>query len=179
MSGLLDIAATLIYNKDPLLGLFDLFLQRYVSEGVYLHPSLHFIQTPESGFGIACRESISLTKNTVIARIPKKFILSVRAVSNLILRKTLLEQGMLDVIGLSISYLYECSLRSRSPWYPYLNSFAACCVPLAWEENARELVSYCGVSRDHSRKMTMVHARLNSDRSTDDRKTLRPCIDSW
>jgi hypothetical protein len=139
----LDLAATFVYNEWPTLSLFTLWIQQHASDGVFLHPSLCFVQNSAYGFGVACHEFMALRKGTVIARIPKKFILSVRTVSNPELRNLLRQKDLVDVIGLSIAYLYECSLGPQSQFFEYLLSFAVCPSPQIWDENIQRLLSRC------------------------------------
>jgi hypothetical protein len=116
---------------------FTTWLTERKSQGLYLHPSLAFIHNPRWQYGVGAYTTTDLKAGTTVVKVPKQFILSVRTVSNYILRKLLQTDEFPRIIGLTIAYVYESSKKEESPFHGYLSSFSLPDVPKLWNEEEK------------------------------------------
>jgi hypothetical protein len=109
-------------------------------QGIYLHPSLTFIHNPRFQFGIGALTTAGLKQDTIIVKVPKKFILTIRTMSNEVLSTALLNNNLKGAVGLTIAYLYESCLRGQSPFYGYLTCFSLPDVPKLWGPDEKQFM---------------------------------------
>ena len=85
-------------------------------EDVYIHPSLSF-QENKNRSGSRIITSSTIPKDTIVMKIPKSSLLSRRntAISNLL-------DDEPEMVALVVTYLWELSQGSESPWSTYLNT---------------------------------------------------------
>ena len=121
---------------------FNKWLEERRFQGLYLHPGLTIIHHPRWQYGIgAYLVGNLLTDGTVVARIPKEFILSIRTTSSHNLRAALELENIKGVLGLTIVYIYESCRKGESPFYGYLSCFACPDVPRLWTDDQRILLT--------------------------------------
>lgn len=119
-----------------------------------MHPSLSFRYSRQSGYGIAAHQTSGLKEGEIIARIPRRLILSVENCSNRQLAQHLIDANMTDIVGLTMVFLYECSLLEESPFHYYLSSFRIPDVPRLWDKEERRVLN--GTEIDTHGEMSMV-----------------------
>jgi len=135
--------------------------------GFYLHPCLAFMYLPKiEGYGVGIWSPIDLPKGLVIAKISKDWILSVRTVGNEELRAALVKHDFVNMIGLTIVYIYE-SLQShkslyngrfKGRFYGYLTCFSVPDVPRLWSDDEKGLLG--GTDIDILRGASLVDCLL-------------------
>lgn len=120
---------------------FDNWLFSHKFDGLYLHSSLSPIHNPLWTYGLGAHTTRDLTAGTVVARIPKQCMLSVRTVSNDVLRDALQsEEDVQGIVGLTIAYIYENCKLEESPFHGYLTSFQFPDVPRFWRADEKLLL---------------------------------------
>jgi hypothetical protein len=134
---------------------FNKWLEERRFQGLYLHPCLTIIHHPGWHYGIGARFLGNLlTDGTVVARIPKEFILSIRTTSSHNLRAALELENIEGILGLTVVYIYESCRKKESPFYGYLSCFACPDVPRLWTDDQRELLT--GTEIDAQDGLSMV-----------------------
>lgn len=134
---------------------FNKWLEERRFQGLYLHPCLAIIHHPRWQYGIgAYMVGNLLTDGTVVARIPKEFILSIRTTSSHNLRAALELESIKGILGLTIAYIYESCRTKESPFYGYLSCFTCPDVPRLWTDDQRVLLS--GTEIDAQTGLSMV-----------------------
>jgi hypothetical protein len=107
------------------------------SGGIYLHPSLTIMYNPAWKYGIGAASTVGLQKDTVVARIPKSHILSIRTCTHDLLRHVLGFVKFDGIVGLTLAYMYESTRKEQSHFAPYLAMFNLPDVPRIWRERER------------------------------------------
>jgi len=130
-----------LQSPDRGLRMFNEWLFNRKYEGFYLHPSLAFMYLPKiEGYGVGIWAPLDLSEGEVVAKIPKSWILSVRTVSNEELKIALVKHYFVNMIGLTIAYIYESGRKNQSPFYGYLTCFSVPDVPRLWSDHERALL---------------------------------------
>lgn len=141
---------------------FNKWLEERRFQGLYLHPCLTFIHHPRWQYGIgAYFAGNRLTDGTVVARIPKEFILSVRTTSSHNLRTALELENIKGILGLSIAYIYESCRKKESPFYGYLSCFACPDVPRLWTDDQRDLLAGTEIDADAGLSLVLLFFLLS------------------
>ena len=127
---------------------FNKWVEQHRFHGLQLHSSLAFMHNDQWKYGVGAHfTGHTLPKGTVVARIPKSFILSIRTVSSRKLRTALDLDNMTGIVGLTIAYLYESSMRENSPFHGYLSCFSFPDVPRLWGDNEKRLLKSTEIER--------------------------------
>ena len=109
-------------------------------KGLKLHPSLTFMFNKKWRYGVGAFTTVNLVANTVVAQIPKSCILSVRTVSNPMLRDLLQSRNLGGLVGLTIAYIYESCQGKSSPFYDYISCFTYPDIPKLWKSDEKALL---------------------------------------
>ena len=124
---------------------FDKWLRKRGGHQIYMHPGLCYKINNKKGFGIGARDIADLKKETVIFRIPRIMILSVRQCTNPDLTEYLMREGLVDLLGLTIVFLYECGLGKYGFYHEYLQCFRVPDVPRLWSEEEKATLAACEI----------------------------------
>jgi hypothetical protein len=124
--------------------------------GFYLHPCLAFMYLPKiEGYGVGIWSPIDLPKGLIIAKISRDWILSVRTVDNEELRAALVKHDFVNMIGLTIVYIYESLKSHQGRFYGYLTCFSVPDVPRLWSDDEKGLLE--GTDIDILRGASLVY----------------------
>lgn len=116
------------------------FINTNRHKGLWIHPSLTFIFSERYKFGVGAFSTVDLTENTIVVKIPKSCVLSVRNLDSMVLQDILLCGDFEGLVGLTVAYIYESCKGERSPFYGYLTCFTYPDVPLMWKQEETELL---------------------------------------
>lgn len=102
-------------------------------DGVYLDPNLVFAHSQEWGNGFVALTRWGIPSGTTVVKMPKMHCLTTRTVSSPELQELLRNPQFDNLTGLTVAYIYESLLDTKSPWQGYLGCLSLPDVPRLWE----------------------------------------------
>ena len=125
---------------DTRLRRFEAWLDERKYAGIYVHPGITFAIHPDFGFFVASFNPTGLDEGTVVARIPKTYVMSTRTVSNPAMTEAILSADFNRLIRLTVAFMYELSLQEDSGFFGYFQSINIPDVPRLWSDEDRRLL---------------------------------------